>query len=303
MNFTHLKTFHQIAEKKSFTEAARALFLSQPAVSMQVQSLEHSLGVVLFDRSSRRICLTPEGEVLHAYTKKLFDLVHSIQNEFQYISKKLTGTLNIGATYIMGIYFLPRFIALFHKRYPDVHVNLEVDNSHNIAEKILQGHVELGFAGSSSIHPKLSRHFLHREPLVVVCGKNFYLAQNDFVTANDLVNANFIMRERGTRLENKIATWLKNHAGTESKPVIMTVGSMEATKKLIMNDCGITVLPKHAVEDEVDAEKIIQLHVKEMQLYVDYFLSYVEGKKIGHISQAFIQLLFDSGLPIPEEFG
>lgn len=302
MNFTHLKTFHRIAEKKSFTEAARDLFLSQPAVSMQMQALEHSLSVTLFDRSARRIALTPEGVILHEYTTKLFNLVSDMQAEFQDASKGMTGTLNIGATTIMSTYFLPPFIALFHERYPEVRLNLEVDNSHNIAEKLLQNTIDLAFGGSSSIHQGLKRHFLHREPLIVVCSPKSYLAAKDDVTALDLLDAHFVMRERGTRMEHKITAWLKEHAPVDKSPTFMTVGNMEASKQIIMRNCGITVIPRHAVLDEMQAGKIVQLPVNEMQLYVDYSLAYIKGKKINNIAQAFIGILFESGLPVPQDF-
>lgn len=320
MNVTHLKTFHRVAETRNFTQAARDLFLTQPAVSMQVQSLEHSLGVALFDRSRRRTALTSEGRILHAYTQKIFHLFDEMQEAFQNLSKGLSGCLRIGATSIMGAYFLPAFMADFHRAYPGVELDLYVGNSHEVAEQVFQGKVDLGFGGSSTAHPALSRYFLHREPLVLVCGKNsrFYgqeaLSTNGTLSANgvpsangtlsagDLVNETFIMREAGTRATCKLKDWFREQTSQDIGPDMVTVNSMEVTKQLVATGLGLTVLPRHAASLELESGYLAAVPVRDFHLHVDYFLLHEENRPLSRLAQMFLTLLFEQGLPLPDAF-
>ena len=118
MNLEHLKTFHVVASLGSFTEAAKALYMTQPAVSQQIQGIEHALRNPLFDRSKRQIRLTAKGKILFSYTQKLFGIFREIENVFSDLNHLLTGELTIAASAVMGNYFLSSFIAEFYKKIP-----------------------------------------------------------------------------------------------------------------------------------------------------------------------------------------
>lgn len=116
MNLEHLKTFHVVASLGSFTEAAKALYMTQPAVSQQIQGIEHALRNPLFDRSKRQIRLTAKGKILFSYTQKLFGIFREIENVFSDLNHLLTGELTIAASAVMGNYFLSSFIGEFYKK-------------------------------------------------------------------------------------------------------------------------------------------------------------------------------------------
>ena len=107
MDLDPLKTFHHVAQLKSFTKAAQKLYLTQPAVSQQIQRLEHSLRVSLFDRSKKQIELTPQGEILFSYTRKLFHLFDDIEVAFEDFNNLESGHISIGASSLIGTYYLP----------------------------------------------------------------------------------------------------------------------------------------------------------------------------------------------------
>ena len=108
MNFDQLKTFFSVASVGSFTQAARTLHLTQPAVSQQIQALEHSLGITLFDRSRKKVRLTSEGEILQSYSKRLFDLYEEIATLFEYQQTLKRGKISIGSTRVLGTYLVTR---------------------------------------------------------------------------------------------------------------------------------------------------------------------------------------------------
>ena len=302
MNIDHLKSFHRVALTGNFSQAARDLFLTQPAVSMQVQSLEHSLGAALFDRSRRKVCLTSEGKVLFEYTQKIFGIVEQIQDEFLRLSALDSGRLVLGASAIMSAYYLPTYLVAFHQRYPRVSIDLAVHNSHIIAEKVYKNEFEIGFCGSSPAHPSLCSQFLHREPLIVVAGNKSELSKHkSAITANELAGYPFILREKGTRVTNKVRDWFKANAKNTDQVPFMTVDNMEVAKQLVINGMGVTALPRYAATLELSSGLLRQVQLENFDLHVDYSLVYLEGQRLSRTTERFLALLFELGVPLPDD--
>lgn len=302
MNIENLKAFHRVAETGNFTQAARELFLTQPAISMQIQNLEQSLGVVLFERSCRRVSLTSEGEILYKYTQQIFGVLNDLKNAFQEIGNLQTGELTLGATSIMGAYWLPFFVNSFHRRYPCIKIRLIIGNSHKLADLLQRGELEIGFAGSSSGHPNLRQHFLHREPMIMVAGKNSPLSEHRRVLhAKDIATETLLMREQGTRVTEKLSLWLKKHAPRVAAPTVMTVDNMEVTKHMVVNGLGITALPRHAALAELESGDLVALPVKDFSMHTDYFLVSMPHRKFSRTVRTFLALLFEHGVPMPED--
>lgn len=300
MNIDNIKTFYKVAETKSFTQAARDLYLTQPAVSQQIQNLENALGVTLFDRGRRKVILTSEGEILFTYAQKIFGLLHELECAFENLNELQHGHVCIGATAIMGTYYLPQYIAMFHALHPGVKITLCIKNSHLVAELVHQDALDLAFGGSSAAHPGLSRHFLHRESLIVVCARSSpLLLRPQPLKAEDLIGESLILRETGTRVTNKVLAWFRERGIHE--PSLLTVNNMEATKALVRAGLGVTILPRHTAQDELDAGRLVQLQVEDFRLHTDYFLLYATGRKMNNAARAFLLMLHTHGVPLPRE--
>lgn len=292
MDIYHFRTFHRVAVSGSFTKAAQSLFLTQPAVSMQIQTLETFLKVTLFDRSRRQIRLTREGEILFDYTQRIFGLFDEVQNVFQDLSQLQVGRLSIGATSVMGTYYLTNFISRFNEQFPRIDLEIRIGNSQLIAELVAEGEIELGFAGRSFIPPQLQQVFLHREQYTMVVGPDSPLAgRAQSTTPHELINMPFIMREKGTRIRSKISNWLKKHTGRDTPQNMVTLSSMEASKRLVASGYGVTALPHLAVSREIDNGQLIPLTVKHFELGVDYYLLYHGKKNLPHAASSFLSLL------------
>ena len=147
MNVDQLKAFHKTAATGSFTKAARELFLTQPAVSQQIRNLEREIGGHLFDRSGRGIRLTGEGEILRSYTQRLFDLHEEIERLFGNLRTLKQGKIAVGATAVIGTYFMPAVLSAFHRQYPGIDIDLRMGNSDQILRLIQDREVDLGIAG------------------------------------------------------------------------------------------------------------------------------------------------------------
>lgn len=295
MDIDHFKTFNQVVISGSFTKASQALYLTQPAISMQIQALEKFLKVSLFDRSRRQISLTKEGEVLFEYTQRIFQLFDEVQSVFQDISKLQVGRLTIGATGVMATYYLTRFIRHFHERFPGIELDILSGNSHRVAEMVLNGEVELGFAGRSVIRSQLQQIFLHRENYIMVVGKSSPLASRteDILTPEDFLEIPFVMREKGTRIRAKMDYWFKRHAALQKPENTVTLSNLEATKRLIRSGYGVTVIPHLAVSEEVKQGDLVELKVKGLNLMVDYYLSCNSERSLSPAALGFISLLHE----------
>ncbi len=300
MNIEQLKAFHRVAQLGGFTQAAQDLFLTQPAVSMQVRALEHSLGVSLFDRSRRKVRLTEEGEALFAYAKRIFDLFDEVSGIFQDLHELQSGRLVLGATAVMGTYLLTSRISDFSRYFPRVSFSVLMGNSGHVADLVQEGEVELGFGGKSTAHPHLVQLLMHREPFTVVVAPGSPLAGRKApVSVDEFLRTPMVTREKGARGRDKVHSWLRRHNWDDS--AIITLSNLEATKRLVAEGYGTTALPHLAVAKELELGTLVPVQVEGFDLFIEYYLLYLPGKRFSKAARAFLALLRDRGTALPGE--
>ena len=299
MNLEHLKTFHVVASLGSFTEAAKALYMTQPAVSQQIQGIEHALRNPLFDRSKRQIRLTAKGKILFSYTQKLFGIFREIENVFSDLNHLLTGELTIAASAVMGNYFLSSFIGEFYKKYPLISIRLEMGDSAYVTHLVEEGLADVAL----SRHVKNLKHckqkLLIKEPYVCVCGPTSPLAaRKRSLSAKEFAENYLVMRQKGSRMRSKLEEWFKCVGVYEflSMPVI-EVNSLESSKQLIARGFGAAAFPSIAVRQELKRESLIMLSVENFSVTADYFLGYNDKRELSPAAFEFISLLTESMKP------
>ena len=293
MNIDQLKAFHKVARTGSFTKAADELFLTQPAVSQQIKSLEASFGVLLFDRSNKRVRLSNEGEILLAYTNKLFNLFEEIEILFDQFEGLRKGRITLGSTAVLGTYFLPRIIGRYSKQYPGIDIDLRMGNSQMVHNWVIEGSVDLGFAGKMKSHPRLERIRIHREMLLMVCSKDNLLAQKKSVRVDDLGHTPFIWREKGTQTRSLVKDWFDTHTHEKFPQKSIELQNLEAAKRTVIEGYGVTVTPEIAVRREIHVGLLRPIHLDDFNLWFDYYLLFVKGKIFSKAAGAFLQMLAD----------
>jgi DNA-binding transcriptional LysR family regulator len=291
MDADKLKAFHKVALTGSFTKAAGQLHLTQPAVSQKIQALENILGVTLFDRSGKTVHLTREGEVLLSYTDRLFDLYDEIGSLFSDVTELNSGRISIGATAVMGIYFMTRAIGLYNKKYPGIEIDLRMGNSLTVVNMIMDGEVDLGFTGWTVEHPSLHRLLVHRERLVIVSAPDNPLVRNENVLIKDLRTAPFIWREKGTQTRVLVKDWFEANIGRGYPKRSIELENIEAVKRAVTEGCGITIVPERAVRRELDSGLLKRVYLDDFDLSVDYHLSFLKKKSFSRATVAFFELL------------
>ncbi|MCP4746962.1 MAG: LysR family transcriptional regulator [Desulfobacteraceae bacterium] len=294
MNFDQLNAFHKVAEVGSFTVAARELFLTQPAISQQIQSLETHYGIILFDRSGKKVTLTAEGKLLLSYTDKLFSLLEQIEVLFGQLHGLQKGKIVIGATAVMGTYFLPKMIGSFNKRYPGIDFDVRMGNSHKVANMILDGKVDIGFAGRLKGNPRIVTICIHKEKLIAVSGSehSFIDSKTTPVTALDKIP--LIWREKGTQTRVLVKKWLEKNSGGEYPKKTIELQNLEAAKRTVIEGFGITILPEVSARRELHLGLLKPVKLQGFDLSADYYLFFLKKKIISKAVRTFLELI--SGL-------
>lgn len=299
MNLEHLKTFHVVASLGSFTEAAKALYMTQPAVSQQIQGIEHALRNPLFDRSKRQIRLTAKGKILFSYTQKLFGIFREIENVFSDLNHLLTGELTIAASAVMGNYFLSSFIAGFYKKYPLISIRLEMGDSAYVTHLVEEGLADVALSRHVRNLKHCKQKLLIKEPYIRVCGPSSPLAAlKRPLSAKEFAENYLVMRQKGSRMRSKLEEWFKSVGVYEflSTPVI-EVNSLESSKQLIARGFGAAAFPSIAVRQELKRESLIMLSVENFSVTADYFLGYNDKRELSPAAFEFISLLTESMKP------
>lgn len=299
MNLEHLKTFHVVASLGSFTEAAKALYMTQPAVSQQIQGIEHALRNPLFDRSKRQIRLTAKGKILFSYTQKLFGIFREIENVFSDLNHLLTGELTIAASAVMGNYFLSSFIAEFYKKYPLISIRLEMGDSAYVTHLVEEGLADVALSRHVRNLKHCKQKLLIKEPYICVCGPSSPLAAlKRPLSAKEFAENYLVMRQKGSRMRSKLEEWFKSVGVYEflSTPVI-EVNSLESSKQLIARGFGAAAFPSITVRQELKRESLIMLSVENFSVTADYFLGYNDKRELSPAAFEFISLLTESMKP------
>ncbi len=170
MNTDQIRCFCTVVEQRGFTRAARHLFLSQPAVSQQVQALEQSLGVMLLDRSRRPLVPTEAGEAIYQYGVELLERVAAIRDVADRVKGLHGGRVTVAAGIGPGQYVLPPLIARFRRQYPEIRVELTALSTPRAFEQVVRGTADLGIGINDRVPARLVARVLYRDEIVLVAG-------------------------------------------------------------------------------------------------------------------------------------
>jgi DNA-binding transcriptional LysR family regulator len=291
MHFDRLKTFHQIALTGSFTKASRTLFLTQPAVSQQVKALESQLGIILFDRSGKKVMLTSEGELLFSCTERLFQIYDEIEMQFGKLRDLETGKITVGSTAVMGTYFMPIIIGDYNKKYPGIDINIQMGNSYSVHNMLISNQVDIGFSGRLKTDTRLRSILIHREKLLLVSSPDNPLTDQPVVSVSKLGKMPFIWREKGTQTRDLVKKWFQQKVGKNYPNRSIELQNIEAAKRTVIGGYGITIIPEISIRRELHVGLLKRINLDEFDLSFDYYLFYKKGKVFSKAIEAFLKIL------------
>jgi len=255
-----IQVFHAVAKHLSFTKAADALFMTQPAVTFQIRQLEEQLNTRLFDRAHGRIILTTAGAVALEYAERLLALSAELDSRMKELSGQTTGPLLIGASTTIADFLLPQILGEFKVRHPAVVPRLFVANSEAVQERVAERSLDLGFIEGDSHLPTLATDICCEDELQVVCAPSHALAKQKSATPQSLTEHAYISRELGSGTREVIDHYLqKAGLASDSLQVVMEAGSPEALKGLVATGLGFAIMSRATVVREVRLGELVRI--------------------------------------------
>ncbi len=294
MNLAWLLTFNTIVEKKSLTGAARALHLTQPAVSKQLRCLEQYYGAPLFRRTTREVELTEAGKIVYEYSKRALEMIQKSREEVQILIGAMRGELSLGASTIPGEYLMPRILGPFQRLYPEVKVKLEIGDSKEVARKVLEGEVELGITGVFIDEQKLEQELFYEDELVVVVPRGHRFAGREAISLEEFLEEPIVAREPGsgtrTVIEQKFAARGISPGDLKIK---LELGSTEAVLNAVAAGLGTSLVSLLAAHPRAQAGEIFYLRIADFPLERGLYLVFRKNREHSIFLEIFVSFLKD----------
>ena len=263
-----MRVFITVADKKNFSKAAKALSLTQPAVSFQIQTLEQYYQTMLFDRVNRHVKLTAAGELLLDYAVHMNNLQAELERNMQQLTGHVKGELLIGASTTIGEYILPYVVGSFKQDYPDVNVTIQIMNTKDIGAAVANKTFDLGIIeGPLDQLETMDTHKFLEDELVLAMPADHPLAAKSSITLEELKSLPYITREpgSGSRLIFEQAL-IDADFDIEDLNIVMELGSTTSIKSAIMGGLGISTISKWAIQDLVKTGKVVALSIEGLTL-------------------------------------
>ena len=277
MNRTHLPyTLEQlvilraVAKGGSFKNAAQSLFLTQPAVSLQIQNLEKQLKTNLFDRTKKQIELTEAGTLLLRYSNRILALCEESSRVLDDLSELQSGKLVIGASQTTGTYLMPKIIGLFQQKYPNINVQLNVDSTRKVAWHLMNRQVDIGIVGGKI--PKELRKILEITPyvedeLALIVPPSHPYVKLECIKKEDLYDLNYITLKSYSPLRPVVDDTLsKNGIDVTRVKAEMELNSIEAIKNAVQSSLGAAFVSVSAITKELELNLLNCVRIEDVKI-------------------------------------
>lgn len=270
-----LNVFLVAAENENFSEAARQLSLTQPAVSMQIRSLEKKLGVDLFYRAGRSLALTEPGKVLMAMARDMVNHAIQIEEEIESLKGEVVGHLKIGCSTATGKYFLPHLAARFRRRYPAVQMTIYNHGRDMVINELCEGAVQLIVVSAPPACRDVEYRHFFTDNVVLIVPINHPWAERDIITIEELRQADFILRDHQSGTREEVEQVLTEVGLTvDDLNVVMEIGNSEAISMAVEEGMGVAFVSRTVARRGIELGKIKEVAVAGLSLKREVFIAH-----------------------------
>lgn len=296
MEFNQLESFLSVVKYKSFSKAAKALYLTQPTVSNNIRNLEKELKTTLLDRKSKTITLTNPGKSFYKYAVELINVRDQAKVSIMEQSNKIEGKIEINASSIPEQYILPYIIKDFIKQYPGVSFSVTHKNSKDIVDDILKGRQNFGIVGAKYCSKMLEYINFYEDELILAVpnNDNYPMPADKSVDMDILFSEKFIFRKKnsGTRLLIE-QTLSDKGISLDDLNIISLIDSNQMIKKMIELELGISFISKISIKNEIDLDLIKPFKVKGLDLKRNFYFVYSTTRTLSPLVEVFKNFLID----------
>jgi len=292
MNLEYLKTFLNVKRVGSFSEVAKRLGMSQPAVSFQIGKLERELGVRLFERGHGGISLTPAGERLVDFAEATEKAVVALERDIETLREDVVGDLDISAGTIPGEYILPGLLAEFKTRHPAVRITVNVSDSRKVVDGVRRGRYAVGFCGMPPDEPELDSFPFAADEIALVADAHHPLAAVARVSLDALEGETFVSRAAtsGTQVSLKD---LISRAGYDIRAwqTSMVLGSTQAVISAVESGAGLAFVSSLALERSLAAGTLKRIRVDGINLARRFYCVYRQDSLTSRLMTEFVAFM------------
>ncbi|WP_411347444.1 selenium metabolism-associated LysR family transcriptional regulator [Paenibacillus sp. WLX2291] len=296
-NFHQLHIFYTVAERGSFSAAAQALHMTQPAVTMQVQSLEDHFSTKLFIRTTKKIELSEAGHVLMPFARRGIELMRETDAAMSRFTDDLAGRLLLGASNTIGEYVLPRLLVPLGQRYPEMKVMLKIMNTTQILDEISRNRLDFGLIEAPVEHPDMTINPVMQDELKLIVPGDHPLVAQHSVTLDDVLQYPFVLREKGSGTRQVMEEeFIRHHVDLAQIRTVMELGSTGAVKSAVEAGLGITILSPSSVKHEVALGLLKILTIEGLSFPRQFYSIHLKSTLLSMPATAFLQFLQEYSL-------
>ena len=290
LTFQQLRLLEAVSRLGSYTLAAKELFITQPAVSIQIKRLEEQVGLPLFEQVGKKTFPTSAGKTMYAASLDIINRVEDLKISIEELKGTVKGSLKVSVV-STAKYFLPELLGVFLQQYPDVEPKLTFTNRARVIERLMNNEDDFVIMGQTPKEENLEASPFLNNILGIVAHKDHPLANKKNITIKELADQRFLIREIGSGTRNVFDQLLQQH-GVAIEPY-MELGSSEALKQAVMAGLGIAVLSLHTVQLERDVNKLTVLDVEGFPLKRRWYVVHLKGKKLSLVAQTFLDYILE----------
>lgn len=294
VNLHLLRTFAAVAEHGSFTRAAEAIHVSQPAVSRAVHELEEQLGLPLVERIAGQVRCTEAGTALFQHACAIFALERTAEADIRGRRGLKQGTLVVGASRTVATYLLPPLVARFLDAHPRVSVRMVSDNTHAIEERLLAYELDLALVEAPMRDPRIELLEWRNDHMAIVASATCFRETSRPLTTERFSSMRWIMRETGSGTR-EIAISRLREAGVEISDMLEVDGNA-AVVASVAAGLGVTMISVEAARDPLALGRLVKLELAGLRTIRPLYRARIRERPLSPASQAFARLVLESSV-------
>lgn len=290
LSLRQLQVFESVARHLNHSRAAAELFLSQPAVSMQIKQTEQTIGLPLFEQAGKKLFLTEAGREMLHYARSMLQMMQEMETVFDEMKGLEHGHLNISVVSTAN-YFMPQMLAKFIQAHPRIKVSLSVANRDAVIKQLAENIADLAIMGQPPEGTDMVAEPFMQNPLVVIAAPTHPLARTKKIQPRQLMSETFLLREQGSGTRGVVERFFAGHR--LPLPAHMEMDTNEAIKQSVQAGIGIGIISRHGIELELETKRLIVLDVDRFPIVRHWYIVHRKGKRFSTATQEFQRFLLE----------
>ncbi len=299
LTLRQLQVFESVARHLSHSRAAAELYLSQPAVSMQIKQTEEAVGLPLFEQVGKKLFLTEAGQELLRYARAILQQMEEMEGVFGEMKGLGRGKLNI-AVVSSANYFMPQLLAKFFQQHPGIQVSLQVANRDAVVKQLDENRADLAIMGRPPEGAEMQAESFLQNPLVIIASPAHPLARKHHIKPAQLAQEIFLLREPGSGTRGVVESFFSDYR--IRPPATMEMDTNESIKQSVQAGMGLGIISLHSIELELETRRLAVLDAEHFPIMRHWYIVHRKHKRLSGAAQALRQFLLEEAekLAAPE---